>query len=271
MEQKEEILTAIRETCSMSREVKGSMLGAALKLKFPMLNLRDTYGGLRKFVSAECADFLSFSHKQGGDDVFSVTDSTVRLFASDPSTVWRIFGNPNETGDLFYHAESSTILLEAPGSKGTHEGAILVPRITHEEQKTLIHEFAIAALGGEELGLIDQALGSKDYWQLSVGIFKASRPSRIFDFVEFRKSQLLATLQQRLIAAGATEFRAQAISKWVEEKKSPPMHQPPEPHYPRRPDRQTILDLVARMSDEELDELKLPIRTVANLVSRLSQ
>jgi len=270
MEQKEVILNTIRETCKMSREVRGSTLGAVLKIKFPMLNFRDTYGGLHKFISTECTDLLKFSHKQGGDDVFSVINGSVRTFASDPSTVWRIFGNPNETGNLFYNAESCTISLELLDSQTTHEEMSPVPRITHEEQKILIQEFAAGALGEEELALIKQALDSTDYWQRSVGIFKKSRPSRLSDFVEFRKAQLLTLLQQRLIAAGANPSQAQEVSKWVEEKKKP-MHQSPKSLYLPRPDRKVILDLIAQMSNEELDQLRLPIQTVADLVRRLTQ
>jgi hypothetical protein len=270
MEQTKLILETIREACSTSREVKGSVLGAILKARFPLLNLREVYGGLRKFIAAECANLLRFSHKQGGDDVFTVIDCREMPFASDPSTIWRLFGNPNETGRLYYDVAIATILLGSEDFREDYEGLAPIPRITHEEQKLLIREFAVNAFSGDELSLIEKTLDSVNYWQLASGIFRSSRPSRISDFVEFRKSRLLEILRQRLVAAGASEPQAQATCTWVEEKQRSTSLTSELSHV-KGPDRRVILDLVARMSDEELDQLTLPIRMVADMVSRLAR
>lgn len=269
MEQKELILEAIREVCNTASEVRGSMLGALLRVRLPQVNLRDDYGGLHKFIQAECSDFLVFSHKHGGDDVFRVIDGSDTILTSDPWTAWRTFSNPTSNGELYYDLPNSRLLV-GPKDTQPHGARIVpVPRITHDEQKALIFEFAEDNLSEEELRLIQRTLVSDNYWNLSISVLQSANPDQSLAFMNYRKEKLHASLTERLMTLGATESQALLTCNWLKRERL--VQRTSTPVSAESRDREAILSLIRQMAPSEIDQVSIPIWVVADIMQRVSR
>lgn len=55
--------------------IRGASLGAAIRQTFPDVDLRQQYGGLRRFIEAHCAEHVVVVDKQGLDDVYAARDA----------------------------------------------------------------------------------------------------------------------------------------------------------------------------------------------------
>lgn len=270
MEQTELILEIVGEACSSADKIFGSALGTLIRAKLPLVNLRDDYGGLRKFLQSECSHILKFSHKQGGDDVFTVINGNEGHLTSEPSTVWRTFSNPIvNNGRLFYDNANTRLLVGAKRSTTQVGNLVPIEGISHVEQKEVIREFAEKNLDQEEQNLVERSLASENYWQLSTSVFQSSEPSRSKEFIEFRKDKLHEILRARLVTAGASESQAMMTSNWL--RKGRPAIRVPEDNARATASRESIVNLVLKMTEAELDQVRIPLSIVAEIVERNSR
>lgn len=199
------IASFIAEQSRHSKEVRGSALGTAIKQQFPHVDLKTTYGGLKKFILNHCADSLQWSHKHGQDDIYTHGTEPGRETAIIPSPsrpltdveLWQAFSKPSSPTVIAVHAETGELTI-VPSDSSVDAGFIRIDKISLDEYRSIAQDF-LPKINSDVRGQLQNALTARNYWPQWSAVLNRHRSDGIYEtWMQWRGEKIIDLLESRL-------------------------------------------------------------------------
>jgi hypothetical protein len=205
----EEVASLIKQMCLENETVLGTELGNAIRVRFPDLNLKLQFGGLRKFIQEYCAGQVVYVRAQGGDGVYahsSRADSGVRPEPRPPaaSTAWAALVDPNVHTQLAVDPASGALHVYADG-EALPKDLIHVDKISLEEHRAMAKGF-LPQTPAASRSSFEGALSEDAFWWKWMTAFRTLADREIFEnWMKWRYARIIALFDERLRSAGLSD------------------------------------------------------------------
>ncbi|QIF03295.1 hypothetical protein [Roseimicrobium sp. ORNL1] len=251
-----------RTVVDIIREVGGTILGSQLGLRLndrlPEWNSAKDFPSLRSMVTT-CVPEVTIVKDPSTGDVYSV--ATSRL-----NTGWNVFRNPILDGTVLLKPDNSLVAAESELKCGLED--LLVPRLTHEDQRHIMKQFSDAHVAPEMQPQFEASISSQspDYWKLFVECLKVSGLQK--EWVKFRferqrellgvrlrdlgcSAEKIHEITTRAIAEtkGGRSERERSVAQGVEKKRIASI-------------QDLAMEVLSRLSEEQLGSLQVPLGKV---------
>jgi len=287
----EEIAHFIIERIKETPATLGAQLGAVANARFPGVNFRLSYGGLREFLKKFGGPEIEIVRGQAGmDDIYrwrgagagaevpSVgvpkTETPVATFPRYEMP-WRIFTVPESHGRLYIHPESGIVQVVQDDDAAPEALFIEVPKLTKEEHRQIATDFLLQ-IDLDDRGRFQETLQAEDFWQkwfTTTRIWAGGKYLR--PWLAYRFDRICDFFRQRLDALGISDSVAAICLERLKQSKAADRPNPvakkrPPPISPTSDESLRNIARVAlnAMSEEELRRLWLPLGVVADAVRR---
>jgi hypothetical protein len=277
------------EQCSALHDtIAGSAIGLSLKDRFPDLNIKTEYGGLRRFIQLNLSETVKFIEKKGGDNIFRhISKGTDQLrevqgppSLSAPDLPWKAFVGPHGQHQLAVDALTGSLstcrIADQPP-----EGTVAVPKLTGDEHRSIAKDF-LPSLPSESRPTFERALRETNYWQ-SWNLALKDHPDVFKEWLRWRREQILRMFGEKLQLLGVpADASMNAINAMGSLK--PALTEKPadtdinrdlrakDPVPPTKPAGRTLHDLahaaIDALQEDELRRVWLPLGAVADALRR---
>jgi hypothetical protein len=199
----------IEQMCLENETVLGTNLGNAIKVRFPDLNLKLQFGGLRKFIQDYCAGQVVYVRAQGGDGVYahsSKADSEARREPkpTPASTAWAALVDPNVHTQLAVDPALGSLHVYAAG-EDLPEALIRVDKISLEEHRAVAKGF-LPQTPVASRNLFEGALSDDEFWRKWTTAFRSLGDREIFEnWMKWRYERIIALFEERLRSASLSD------------------------------------------------------------------
>ncbi|HXA16747.1 MAG TPA: hypothetical protein VN380_07140 [Thermoanaerobaculia bacterium] len=277
-DQASKIRDALLEQLQLQPKV-GSQLGFALHQKWPELNMRSQYGGLRRFVHEFCAGSIEWRGKSGLDDIFGIPGQEPEAATRQSHTpldptyfrAWHAFTRPdyhdvaaiNITGDLIVVDSKSAV----------PDGYKRVDGLTDENYREMARDFAKnqdASVASKLEAIIAKPKFWRDWLSALDGLALAPSWRRL------RLQRLEQIVKTKLLAAGVQAGEANLIwlrlraARKPETSESKAIRELPMAPYQISHLRDIAHLTIDRLSDTELREIRFPLGAMADAVTKFT-
>lgn len=296
-----EIVEFIEQKCLSADEVLGTEIGTAIKVRFPEINLRVDFGGLRAFVKDHCVDKIVYVRPKGGDGVYAHISKLGAAPPQDPRPVatpqtsrnasaWAALVDPNVAMQLAADPTSGVLQVFAVGQT-IPEVLFHVQKISVEEHRTIAQNF-VETIPESSRRPFEDALKEKVFWSKWTTAFQGLPDRSIYvNWMKWRHDQILAMFQERLrsgqfsdtsISTALAELKkSKQIKEAVARPESPSTSrtsaQIPSARFIKEPSQPAVTQLHALahsaldlMSEAEVRRIWLPLGAVADACRRHS-
>jgi hypothetical protein len=204
VEETASLVSLIVQTCLENETVLGTNLGNAIKVKFPDLNLKLQFGGLRKFIQDYCADQVVYVRAQGGDGVYAHVSKAAGAAPTPTSTAWAALVDPNVHSQLAVDRASGTLQIYGSGAV-IPEALIRLDKISPEEHRTIAKEF-LPLIPTASRSLFESALNEEPFWLKWTAAFRnlADRELSV-SWMKWRYEKIVALFEGRLRSASLSD------------------------------------------------------------------
>jgi len=288
MPEVDQIKSIISEQAKHSSQITGSVIGLKIRREFPELDMKRTYGGLRKFIEEYCANEVSWVRKNGGDDIYKhisrlseatniePTSNSSTTEQSNPPDYWKAFSNPNTKEVVVLDINGGQLSLGTADST-LREFQISINKISRDEYKEMAWRF-LPQVAEPLKNDFRQVLSLDDFWPHWSALMWKYKHQGIFDeWVKWRNREILSIFETRLrLAEISSDIVAKAIAHLRQRsKKVSPLTSTRTTsatrHLPVSQLRKLIHEAVEKMGDEELRRIWLPLGTLADALKNSEQ
>ena len=276
----------VEEMCLRAETVAGADLGSAIRFRFPGLNLKVRFGGLRQFVQEHCGGRVVYVHAKGGDGIYAhVTKAPVEIQSAEGTTprftAWASLVDPNIDTHLAIDSASGSLHVLNEGIE-VAAPLISVKKLSLEEHRDIAKGF-LPELPDVSRKLFEDALIGDGFWrQWTAALKSLSDPSLYHKWIRWRQDGIMQLFDERLRSANLPEglipFAMAELQKSKEAQSSSKRNAPSAPkRFESNPrdflSGQSAGDLSLRdlarssinlMEDADIRRLWLPLGAVAD-------
>lgn len=199
----------MEQICLASDTVLGSDLGNAARIRFPDLNLRLQFGGLRKFIQDYCAGQIIYVRAQGGDGVYAHVskvgcDARAAEIPTSTPTAWATLVDPNVDARLAVDPVLGSVHVCA-GNDEIPESLIRVDKISLEDHRAIAKGF-LPLTPVASRSSFESALGEDQFWPKWTAAFKTLSDRDVYaGWMNWRHEKLIALFEARLRSANLAD------------------------------------------------------------------
>ena len=203
------LVELIEEICLEKETVLGTNLASEIKVRFPDLNLKLQFGGLRRFIQDHCSDRVVYVRAQGGDGVYAHLSKagTKAPSESKPTstpTAWATFVDPNVHSQLAVEPVSGSLHVYVASGK-PEEKLIPVRKISIEEHRVIAKEF-VPLIPIASQSPFESALSEDAFWPKWTAAFKTLTDREIYTkWMKWRYEKIVGLFEERLRSAGLSD------------------------------------------------------------------
>ena len=205
--QPEDLVTFFRSHApSLSNEhheVRGSALGNLANEQFGAsykVMILENGGSLGNFIRSFCNSFLTWSQKDGGDDIYRLSTEEGTAQAEAPIDFWQRFQNPRHAGPTYINITTGEVFEIQPASAPDTEFATLNP-VEVDDYRSMIRTFVETDpdIASDD---IEPFIDSDAMWTSWTRLLNTSSPEKMKAWIEFRWRHLDNLLETRLLSLG---------------------------------------------------------------------
>jgi hypothetical protein len=193
----------------------GSYLGLVLRRRWPDLNVKAQFGGLRRFVREHGDGQIEFRGNRGGDDVFAVPGAAplaglVAAAASGPMYLraWHAITKPGDRDIAAVNASTGEVVVVGANGQ-VPEGYRRVDGLTEKDYREMARTFVSAIDGANSHELESVISTDGNFWDAWLQAISKAGLAR--DWRKWRLQRLEAIVKDKLIAAGVPSEETGAI------------------------------------------------------------
>ena len=200
------LVKLVEQMCQENETVLGTNLGNAIRVRFPDLNLKLEFGGLRKFILDYCAGQIVYVRAQGGDGVYALSSKAGSEARPEPRptpafTAWAALVDPNVHAQVAVDPASGSLHVCAAG-EDPREGLIRLDKISLEEHRAIALGF-LPQTPVASRSLFEGALSGDGFWLRWTAAFRTLADPQIFEsWMKWRYEGIITLFQERLRLAG---------------------------------------------------------------------
>jgi hypothetical protein len=282
--QVDEIKDIIIHKLRESKEVAGSDLGYSITQKFPEINMKAKYGGLKRFITEYCFDEVIWLRKRGADDIYSRAINTslkkieppeefVQVAQDSLESFWRAFSNPNTVYTVVLNKITGELSLKK-NDEPVREPFIRVEKVSREEYRQIAWDF-LPQLDEAQRIEFRQSLSLDDFWPHWSALINKYKKEGVLDtWLQWRTERIRTIFENRLKLADVTStVTEQAVNQLTQPpKKRPLSHQARatrddiEKNIDEDQLRKIIHTAIDKLSLEELRRIWLPLGIITDIL-----
>lgn len=209
-----EIVAALLRTQGLP--VLGAKLGNLIRGALPSgssLNIKRDFGSLRGMIEQCAGDLLQVVGKQGLDDIYDSPRSDAHAAQlSTPSTgnnisPWAVWHNPELKGDVLFDPRCERLVIARGEPDETAMFAF--KRLSHEDQKAIIVDFAKAEEGNAEAFKLTLDAQPRHCWEPFCRALQAT--NLMTKWKQFRREKLRQLAIKEFAELGVSEEKANYV------------------------------------------------------------
>ncbi|MDO8723536.1 MAG: hypothetical protein Q7J31_15105 [Syntrophales bacterium] len=268
------VVTFVEEYCLNSPQemVLGTEIAGALKIKFNDLDLKESFGGLKRFIQSYCKD-INVTGMAGMDNLYVHKKRTLRSTITEAiheevKSPWKAFSNPLSKDRLFFVPQKNNVIVITPTDR-IDEGLREIDKVSEDQYREMARDFINQEFPNNKSGF-DEILPKANFWFDFVKQVKSLGGIGAYDRVlTYRLQRLNKILDERLRSQGISPGVIAQIRSYMEAfKNRKPTKSDDVPHggsrpyvstLPRRDNlRRSIHVCIETMSEDQLRQLWIP-------------
>ncbi|MDT5061713.1 MAG: hypothetical protein QOH63_2172 [Acidobacteriota bacterium] len=285
--QESQIKNLITTMAAERGEIAGSILGSLMRKEFGV-DMKNEYGGLKRFIRERCAGEVEWVRKKGGDDIFKHVSNlqpareieSVKEGADYRDerfeSPWKVFNNPKIKKGLLLDTTTGQLNVRNDGEP-VPENFIPIEKVTQGEHRQMAEDF-LAELDESKREEFRQALAFENFWFHWSVLLRRYRndgvqkkwlkwsDTKIFDLFESRLR--LAALPDNIID-NAINILKHSLEQLVRPRQS--YDSTSRRLETNDPLRNIIHLVIDGMSEEELRRIWLPIGLLADALKQTNR
>jgi hypothetical protein len=261
-----ELITArIVETLrATGGHVSGPVLGKYVNTAFPNVNMRNTFGGLRKFIETHCSGKVTRVSAVGNPDFYALADASDSTALPD---AWQAFVNPRAEAAVAVDCTGQCAVFRPTGT--APEGFTPIPSLSASDYRRVAQDF-IALCEPQAGSALTATLTAEPFWPAWSAGIAALGHDLARRWSGFRRDFILRQWSERGLAAGVPleAIRVSTLHLQTTARVAVPRrHQEARGEHPQS--LRTVVHLtIDALSDGELRNLWLPLGRVLDALQR---